>query len=84
MAYDNRKAFRAYKHRKQYQPAECRGRKDKLIIDEIVRQCPGISRDRLLQSVMFINKEQVNVHKVLARTLKDGDELVLISPSSGG
>ncbi|MGE5676732.1 MAG: MoaD/ThiS family protein [Pseudomonadota bacterium] len=54
------------------------------ILDEMVRQCPGISRGKLQQSVMFINKEQVNVHKVLSRTLKDGDELVLISPSSGG
>lgn len=54
------------------------------ILDEIIRQCPGITRKRLQQSVMFINKEQVNVYKVLSRTLKDGDELVLISPSSGG
>lgn len=54
------------------------------ILDEIVRQCPGISRDKLQQSVMFINKEQVNVYKVLSRPLKDEDELVLISPSSGG
>lgn len=54
------------------------------ILDEIVRQYPGITRKRLQQSVMFINKEQVIVNKVLAMTLKDGDELVLISPSSGG
>ncbi|HWQ30599.1 MAG TPA: MoaD/ThiS family protein [Negativicutes bacterium] len=54
------------------------------ILDEVVRQCPGINREKLQQSVMFINKEQVNAYKVLSRTLKDGDELVLISPSSGG
>lgn len=54
------------------------------ILDELVRQHPGITMKKLQQSVMFINKEPVNLYKVLSRTLKDGDELVLISPSSGG
>ena len=56
----------------------------KYVIDEIVFKNPSITKKQLLSSVIFINKNQVVSKKSLAITLKDGDEIAFISPTSGG
>lgn len=54
------------------------------VIEEIVTKYPTITKKQLLSSVMFINKKQVSSKKSFSTTLKDGDEIAFISPSSGG
>ena len=54
------------------------------VLNEIRHSYPNISEQQLLQVIMFINKQHISGNKRLSVVLKDGDELVLISPSSGG
>ena len=54
------------------------------VLKEIRHSCPDISEEQLLQVVMFINKQHISGNKRLSVVLKEGDELVLISPASGG
>ena len=54
------------------------------VLKEIRHSCPNISEEQLLQVVMFINKQHISGNKRLSVVLKEGDELVLISPASGG
>lgn len=58
--------------------------KFKDVIEEIITKCPIITKKQLLSSVIFINKKQVASKKSLSITLKNGDEIAFISPSSGG
>jgi len=58
--------------------------KFKDVIEEIITKCPTITKKQLLSSVVFINKKQVASKKSLSITLKNGDEIAFISPSSGG
>ena len=54
------------------------------VIEEIITKYPTITKKQLLSSVIFINKNQVTSNKRLSTTLKDGDEITFISPTSGG
>ena len=54
------------------------------VLKEIRHSCPNISEEQLLQVIMFINKQHISGNKRLSVVLKEGDELVLISPASGG
>jgi len=53
-------------------------------IEEIVSQQPQIPKESLFQSIIIYNKVQLNGNKRLKYHLKDGDELVFLSPASGG
>lgn len=54
------------------------------VLGEVKKACPGISEQQLMQAIMFVNKKHITGNKGFSMVLKDGDELVLISPSSGG
>lgn len=54
------------------------------VMNEIRQRCPDISEQQLMQAIMFVNNKQVNGSKRFSMVLKDGDELALLSPSSGG
>lgn len=54
------------------------------VLNEVRERCPGISEHQLMQAVMIINNKQIYGSKRFSMMLKDGDELVLLSPSSGG
>lgn len=54
------------------------------VLKEIRIAYPGISEQQLIQAIMFVNKNQITGNKRFSMVLKDGDELVFISPSSGG
>jgi molybdopterin converting factor small subunit len=53
-------------------------------IDQIVKCQPQIDKESLLQSIIIHNKVQLNGNKRLKCNLCDGDELVFLSPASGG
>lgn len=54
------------------------------VLNEVRQSCPNISEQQLGQVILFINKLHVSGNKRFSVVLKDGDELALISPSSGG
>ena len=54
------------------------------VVEEVLRNCPQINRKELLQSIVVINRERVRKGNAMKRILRDGDELVFLSPSSGG
>lgn len=54
------------------------------VFNEIRQSCPNISEQQLRQVIMFINKQHISGNKRFSIVLKDGDELALISPASGG
>lgn len=54
------------------------------VLKEIIQRRPDISEQQLIQAIMMINKKPVSGKKRLSTELKDGDELVLLSPVSGG
>lgn len=54
------------------------------VLNEIKKLYPGFTDQQIKSAVMFINKEQVNGRKRFSIVLKDGDELALLNPLSGG
>lgn len=54
------------------------------VINEVIRRYPNISREQLMQAVMFVNKKQITGNRRFSIMLKDSDELALLSPISGG
>lgn len=54
------------------------------VIKEILQQCPNLSEKQLKAAVIVINSKQVSGIKCFTTHLKDGDELVFLTPSSGG
>lgn len=54
------------------------------VLNEIRQQCPNISEEQLKKAILVINNELVTNNKRFSIILKDGDELVLITPASGG
>ncbi len=54
------------------------------VLNQVSRYCPGLSRRQLKQAIIFVNKEQISGSRRFSKKLKDGDELVLLSPMSGG
>ena len=54
------------------------------VLNEVMESCPNISEQQLMQVIMFVNKLQISGTKRFSVVLKNGDELALISPSSGG
>ncbi len=56
----------------------------KQIFREVMQRNPNISEQQLMQLIMFVNKQHISGNKRLSMILEDGDELVLISPTSGG
>lgn len=54
------------------------------VLNEIIQSCPNISEQQLRQVIMFVNKQHISGNRRFFVVLKDGDELALLSPSSGG
>ncbi|OLN29092.1 MoaD/ThiS family protein [Desulfosporosinus metallidurans] len=54
------------------------------VLNEVMQSCPNISEQQLMQVIMFVNKLHISGKKRFSVVLKNGDELALISPSSGG
>ena len=54
------------------------------VLNEIMQSCPSISEQQLRQVILFVNNQHISGNKRLSVELKDGDELALLSPSSGG
>lgn len=54
------------------------------VLNEVKKKCPSFSEQQVKQAVMFINKQQVSGNKRFSIVLKNGDELALLSPLSGG
>ena len=54
------------------------------VLNEVRQSCPSLSEQQLKQAVMFVNKQQMNGNRRFSVELKDGDELVLLSPMCGG
>lgn len=54
------------------------------VLKEVKQNYPNVTEEQLVQAVMFINKENIDGNKRFSIILKDGDELALLSPSSGG
>ena len=54
------------------------------VLNHVKEKWPSFTEQQILQAVMFINKEQVSGNKRFSIVLKDGDELALLSPLSGG
>ena len=53
-------------------------------LNEVMQSCPSISEQQLMQLIMFVNKQHISGNKRFSVVLKDGDELALLSPASGG
>jgi molybdopterin converting factor small subunit len=56
----------------------------KQVLVDIGQNCPELSEQELKQAILFVNKQQITGRRRLSMRLKDGDELVLISPMCGG
>jgi molybdopterin converting factor small subunit len=56
----------------------------KQVLVDIGQHCPELSEQELKQAILFVNKQQITGRRRLSMRLKDGDELVLISPMCGG
>ena len=56
----------------------------KEVLKAVMIQYPDITAKQLKQSVMIINKKHVFGRKRLSSVLHSGDELVFLTPSSGG
>lgn len=54
------------------------------VLNEVMQSCPNISEQQLMQVIMFVNKQHISGYKRFSVVLKEGDELALLSPSSGG
>lgn len=54
------------------------------VLNEVKEKCPNFSEKQVTQAVMFINKQHVTGNKRFSIFLKNGDELALLSPLSGG
>lgn len=54
------------------------------VLDEVMRLHPSITEQQLKQAIMVINKKQITGNKRFSIKLKEGDELVFLSPASGG
>jgi len=54
------------------------------VLNEILQSCPNISEQQLSQAILFVNKQHISGHKRFSVVLKDGEELALLSPASGG
>lgn len=53
-------------------------------LEEIAERYSQVDISELMQSIIFINKKSVTGKKRLEIFLKEGDELVILSPVSGG
>jgi len=53
-------------------------------LNEVLQSCPSISEQQLRQLIMFVNKQHISGNKRFSVVLKEGDELALINPASGG
>lgn len=56
----------------------------KQALEEIMKSCPHIPEQHLMKALLFVNKQHLSGNKRFSVILKDGDELGLINPSSGG
>ena len=54
------------------------------VLNEVKQSCPMISEEQLIQAIMVINKQHISGNKHFSVVLRDGDELALLSPVSGG
>ena len=54
------------------------------VLNEVIRSCPDISEQQIMQVIMFVNKQHISGNKRFSVLLRDGDELALLSPASGG
>jgi len=54
------------------------------VLSQVKKSCPDIREQQLKQAVLFVNKEHISGNKRFSVVLKDGDELALLSPGSGG
>ena len=54
------------------------------IIDELVKKHSQVDKTLLHQSIIMLNKVQLNGSRRLKQRVKSGDELVFLSPASGG
>lgn len=54
------------------------------VLKDIEKCCPSLSQQQLKQAIMFVNKQQISGGRRFLVRLKDGDELVLLSPMCGG
>jgi molybdopterin converting factor small subunit len=54
------------------------------VIKEILQQCPNLSEKQLKAAVIVINSKQITGIKRFTTSLQDGDELVFLTPASGG
>jgi molybdopterin converting factor small subunit len=53
-------------------------------IEWIIRRYPNIKKHHLTHSIMMLNKTPLTKTNRLSVLLKDGDELVFLSPVAGG
>jgi molybdopterin converting factor small subunit len=54
------------------------------VLNEVIQNCPNIKEQSIMQSILFLNKQNITGRKCFSMVLKDGDELALLSPISGG
>jgi len=54
------------------------------VLNQVKEKCPDFTEQQIRKAVMFINKEQFSGNKRFSIVLKDGDEIALLSPLSGG
>lgn len=56
----------------------------KNVFDEILALCPELTKKQLRQTITVVNGKIVSGNDRNKLVLKDGDELVLLTPISGG
>ena len=54
------------------------------IIEEIVKNHTQVDKALLQHSIIMLNKIQLNGSRRFKQSVKSGDELVFLSPASGG